>query len=154
MGIEVVHIADRADLAPVVARWMWQEWTRRDGHSLAGTTAWIAAHDARVGVNQCFVVLEDGVPAGAATLEAEDLDARPDLTPWLANVFVAPSHRGRGHAVRLVRRIEAAARESGVARLYLHTAAATGLYAGLGWSAIGGATHHGHEVTIMARDLS
>jgi hypothetical protein len=64
MGIEVVHIADRADPAPAVARWMSEEWTRRDGHTLAET----------------------------------------------------------------------------ISRL--------------GWSAIGGASHHGHEVTVMARDLS
>jgi GNAT superfamily N-acetyltransferase len=153
MRIDVVHIADRLDLAPAVAAWVWQEWGRHGGHTLAEETGWIAGHDARSGVNQCFVVVEDGVAAAVATLEEADLDERPDLSPWLANVFVAPGHRGRGHAARLVRQVEATARASGVARLYLHTESAAGLYVRLGWTEIGHATHRGHPVTIMARDL-
>jgi GNAT superfamily N-acetyltransferase len=82
-------------------------------------------------VPQGVVLLEDGAPAGTASLDHADLDTRPDLTPWLANVFVAPEFRGRGHARRLVRYIEAASRTGGGTEvLYLHTEDAMALYAG------------------------
>ena len=153
MEIDIVHIADRPDLAALAAGWMWGEWGQAEGRTPEQLTAWLAGHTARAGVNQAFVLLDGGIPAGTATLEADDLDPRPDLTPWLANVFVDPAFRSRGHAVRLVRHVEQAARRSGIGRLYLHTATAAGLYARLGWATIGQAVHHGHEVTIMARDL-
>jgi GNAT superfamily N-acetyltransferase len=89
-----------------------------------------------------------------ATLVNADLAARPDLTPWLADVRVDPPFRGRGHAARLVRHVEAACRAAGISRCYLHTEAAAEMYARLRWVAIGAAEHHGHAVTIMARDLS
>jgi hypothetical protein len=45
-----------------------------------------------------FILLADGEPVGTASLAAHDLDERPDLTPWLAGVFVDPHTRGQGYA--------------------------------------------------------
>jgi GNAT superfamily N-acetyltransferase len=153
MGIGIVNILDRPDLVAVVVPWLFEEWGRSQGESIEQLTAFVNGHGAREGVGQFWVLLADGVAAAVATLEVDDLGSRPDLTPWLANVLVEPSYRGRGHAVRLVRHVEAAARAAGLMRFYLHSESAAGLYARLGWVEIGHALHHGHPVTIMARDL-
>ena len=154
MGIEIVSIVDRPDLVGVAAAWQWEQWGRKNGAPLATVEAFIAAHIAVIGVPQCFVLLDGGVPAAVATLEAHDLDARPDLSPWLANLVVDPAFRGRGHAIRLVRHTEAACRAAGLPRLYLNTESAKELYGRLGWVDIGTAPHFDHVVTIMVRELA
>ena len=95
-------------------------------------------------------------PAGTASLAHDDLDSRPDLTPWLAGVYVPPTLRGRGHASALVRHVEGFARAAGVGTLWLYTWTAAPLYAGLGW-VHAGLEHEikrNHQVVLMRRDLA
>ena len=154
MAVEIVSIVDRPDLIEASAQWQWEQWGRRAGATMAQMVAFVAGHTATSGINQCFVLLDGGTPAGTVTTEAEDLAARPDLSPWLANLVVDEAFRGRGHANRLVRHVEAAFQAAGITPIYLNTEHAAGLYTRLGWIDIGTAPHNGHSVTIMRRDLT
>ncbi|MCW3473152.1 GNAT family N-acetyltransferase [Limobrevibacterium gyesilva] len=153
MDTRIVGIADRPDLVPVIAKWLWHEWGRREGRTLASTTAWLQRPMAALGPEQVFILLAEGAPAGTASLVHDDLDERRELTPWLASVYVPEAYRGRGYAARLVRRVEAACMEAGIATLWLHTEHAAALYARLGWQEAGAARDHGHPVSIMRRDF-
>ncbi len=125
---------------------------RMDGDTLAETEAAIAASTASLGPPQIFVLLMDGVPVGTASLLAEDLDERPDLSPWLANVFVVPEARGRGLAGLLVTAVEAAARAAAVPTLWLFTHDAERIYARAGWRRVEVFEHHGLPTVLMRRD--
>jgi GNAT superfamily N-acetyltransferase len=109
------------------------------------------------GPEESFVLLDpaSGAPAGTASLAHRDLDSRPDLTPWLAGVYVPPRFRGRGHATARVRHVERFAAAAGVARLWLYTNTAEPLYARLGWRRAGTerTRRRGVEVALMCRDL-
>ena len=153
MNLAIVTIADRPDLVPVVAGWLWDAFWRKRGHSLGEIEDLVAASHARVGPPQCFVLLADGAPAGTAGLIASDCDERPDLTPWLAAMFVAPAHRGRGHALTLVRTVEDAARAAGVSTLWLYTRTAQGLYDRAGWERVEEFAAAGQPAMLMRRDL-
>ena len=150
---EIVTVAQRPDLARAIAPWLWTEWERRLGRSLADTTASIAARTAAIGPEQCFILLDGAEPAATASLYRDDLDDRPDLTPWLAAVFVHPDFRGRGHALRVIAAVVAACRAAAIPTLWLHTEHAAELYARLGWEALGAADDAGHAVTLMRRHL-
>ncbi len=106
-----------------------------------------------LGVPQTFVLLSRDEPVGTASFLAADAPERPDLSPWLASVFVRPDARGRGFALRLIGDVEAAARAAGVETLWLYTHSAERLYAGLGWRRIGMFDRGGREATLMRRDL-
>jgi GNAT superfamily N-acetyltransferase len=108
------------------------------------------------GPEESFVLLDGDTPAGTASLAHDDLDSRPDLTPWLAGVYVPPAFRGRGHAAALVRHVEAAARAAGVGTLWLYTWTAAPLYARLGWVQTGleHEIKRNHQVVLMRRDLA
>jgi GNAT superfamily N-acetyltransferase len=108
---------------------------------------------AESGLEATFVRLNGDVPVATASLVNADLDARPDLSPWLGGVFVDPPFRGQGHAAALVRRVEDAARAAGIATLWLHTEHTAGLYAKLGWEAVGPEMDHQWAVTLMKREL-
>jgi GNAT superfamily N-acetyltransferase len=76
-----------------------------------------------------LVLLADGEPVGTASLVAHDLDERPDLTPWLAGMFVAPHARGQGHAARLIAAVEQEAAAASISTLWLYTNTAERVYA-------------------------
>ena len=131
--ITIVTLSERPDLLPVGARWAWQQW----GQSAGRTLEQVLKHGARyadpLSHDQAFLLLDDGVPAAMASFVASDLDTRPDLTPWLAGVYVDTPFRGRGHAVRVIRRVEHKAVETGATELWLYTWTAAPLYRRLGW---------------------
>jgi len=153
MALSLTTIADRPDLAEPVARWLWVEWGQGKGRPYDHTRAMIAGRTSRIGLEQCFVALEDGVPVGTASLAAEDADSRPDLTPWLASVFVVPDRRGRGYGRVLVAAVECAARLGGFSMIWLFTDKAASLCASLGWCPAGSVEDHGRRYLLMRRDL-
>lgn len=145
-------VSARPDLAPLAAAWTFDaffdpaEWTVE-----ALTASILAPGD---GPKDNFVLFEGDDPAGTAALVRSDLDARPDLTPWLAGVFVAPAFRGRGYARALVRRVEAFAAAAGIRQIWLYTLHAEPLYTGLGWERVGFEPDGGRQVVLMRRDLA
>jgi GNAT superfamily N-acetyltransferase len=149
---EVVTIADRPDLAPTVADWIYHEWGKHDGYSFEQTLEYISA--AGNPIPTTFVLLADGVPVGTSSLVAHDLDERPNLTPWLAGVFVAPEQRRKGYVIQLIQAVEAAAIAASVRTLWLHTVHARRIYAKGGWEPIEVVQRQGKPpVTLMRRDF-
>ncbi|AWB20110.1 N-acetyltransferase [Methylobacterium currus] len=150
----IVTTAERLDLVPVTARWRWEAFAQGQGRSLAEVTAAETAGSATAGpMPRTFVLLVDDEPVGMASLAAHDLELRPDLTPWLAGVFVAPQARRRGHAVRLVAAVEAEAVARGVPALWLYTRSAEALYARIGWRTVETVPYRERVYALMRRDL-
>jgi RimJ/RimL family protein N-acetyltransferase len=88
-------------LAPLVARWLLDAFGHPGSPSFEEMVALVLAPPE--GPEESFVLLDDtGEPAGTATLARRDLKSRPDLTPWLAGLFVEPAFRGRGYATEVV----------------------------------------------------
>jgi len=152
--IEIVLLADRPDLLPVVAGWVHGEW----GHQWPGSTpASVAAdvadycrHDA---LPLALVALHEGVCAGTASLRAHSAGFPEALTPWLVRVYVVPDRRGAGVGRALVRAAERVARSLDAETLYLCTPDRQSFYAELGWEPCGEGTYHGEAVTVMSRRL-
>ena len=154
MGFEFAAVSDRPELAPVVAAWLVDAFGYPGGRTVEEMTALILSPP--VGPEETFVLFDQGVPVGTASLAQQDLEARPDLTPWLAGVFVQPAFSGRGYATALVRRVEAFAVAASVPVLWLYTWTAEPLYARLGWRRAGLEMDQkrGREVVLMTRPLS
>ena len=134
------YLADRREFTPVLARWLHAEWGRlRPTETVAARTARLEGACGHRQVPTAFVAVteagDDGDPRplGCARLVACDLATRAELSPWLAGVFVAPAHRGRGVGAALVGRVIEEARVLGFPRLYLYTPGPGILYTRLGW---------------------
>lgn len=87
---------------------------------------------------------------GSAAIVANDMDTRPELTPWLASVFVAPAYRNQGIGSRLVTHVMQQVKAAGIARLYLFTPDRVSFYQRLGWQKLNQESYRGHSVTIMS----
>lgn len=152
--MQIEYLADHPSLIPELARLNFEQWGHfRPSETLEDRTRRLEASCGRGGVPSVVVALEDGALCGAAMLVAHDMDTRPELTPWLAGVYVVASCRGRGYGSALVRRIESEASAIGVRRLYLYTPDAMGLYAPLGWEVDERCEYLGQDVAVMSKPL-
>ncbi|WP_417329070.1 GNAT family N-acetyltransferase [Halomonas cupida] len=138
-----------------VAGWTFEAW----GHLSPARTrqSWredFAADCGATGVPSVFVAERAGIPAGTASLVVDDMSIRPDLTPWLASVYVIEEQRSQGIASALVRRVEEEAQSCDIATFYLYTPDQQALYRRLGWLDVEEVDYRGERVTIMRRQLS
>jgi RimJ/RimL family protein N-acetyltransferase len=150
----IVSTADRPELAAITARWRWEAFFRGGQHSFEDILSG-AQQTAEQGPSmpRTFVLLADNEPIGTASLAAYDLEERPDLTPWLAGVYVVPQVRGQGHAARLIAAVENHSAALGMPVLWLYTNSAERIYARAGWKTVETVQHNGKPFALMRRDL-
>jgi GNAT superfamily N-acetyltransferase len=151
--LNVVSTAERPDLVPTVAGWVWGEFWRGHGHTLEETLAAVSETVTARDLPQTYILLADGRPVGTASLAAKDLEERPELTPWLAGVFVEPESRGKGYAARLVAAVEGVCVKRSIATLWLYTRTAERIYARCSWRTVEIVVHNGKTYALMRRDL-
>ena len=133
----IEYLADRREFITTVARWLYEEWGHLRSHETIDDR--VKRVDRACGHQQIpttFVAIQDNKPVGIASLVKHDILTRPELSPWLAGVFVPREHRRRGIGAALVERVVAEARSLGVPRLYLYTPGSGILYLRLGWSVV------------------
>jgi predicted N-acetyltransferase YhbS len=148
--MDIGYLADHMQWAPVLARWhhrAWGEllpdWTAE--HALAE----LRSHTGRASIPTTLVAFDGDEPLGSVSLVPEDAPGLADATPWLASLYVAPAHRGRGIGRDLVRRAVAEAARMGVPRLHLYTPRHEGFYRALGWQPMARVRLGGSEVSVL-----
>lgn len=134
--IAIQRLAECPDAAPAAALWLYAEW----GHRYPGRTPDMAIALFRQRANSdrmpmAWIASDGAVPVATASLTAVET-ADDEHGPWVGGVYVVPSHRGRGVALRLMATLEAAAPGLGARRLLL-SAAAPALYLRLGYRPTG-----------------
>jgi len=153
--MQIEYLVDYPEYISELARLHFDEWSYLyPGESLEGRIARLRSSCGRNAIPSVVVALEDGELLGSAMLVAHDMDSRPQLTPWLAGVFVKPQCRGKGTGSALVRRIEAEAHSLGVSTLYLYTPHTESLYERLGWSVTERCEYRNTNVVVMSKELA
>jgi len=105
-------------------------------------------------VPSVLVAVLKGELLGSANLVASDLPPRPELTPWLAQLFVAPTRRRAGVGAALACAILERARQCGHPRVYLYTSGTLPqYYSRLGWRVVERLASLERERTVMVYDL-
>lgn len=150
----IEHLERHRDAVPMVAMWAQKQW----GHlapevTLEQRTALFAQRATAGRIPEMLVAVADGQVVGMASIVANDLSTRPDLTPWMASVYVIPGLRGRGIGSLLVQAILNEARQMGLTRLYLITPDKMAFYARLGWREMEWVAYRGEMVMVMYHDL-
>lgn len=152
--MRIVYLADYPEFIPELAVLHFAEWSYlHPGETLEGKKDYLRSNCSRNGVPTFVIAVEGAALVGSASLIAQDMDDHPELTPWLADVFVKPGYRGKGVATSLIQRIESEARSAGISSLFLYTPDAADLYRRLGWEAVEQCVYKGTDVVIMARTI-
>ena len=152
--IEIVDLKDSADCLPTLALWHQGEWSDLN----PGETIQHRIERMQLYLDDNFIpstfVAKDKTILGSASIVSNDMETRPDLSPWLASVYVAPEHRQNGIGRLLVLHVMSRAKTEGINKLYLFTTDKKGYYQKLGWDINSIVQYHGHEVTIMQTTLN
>ena len=101
MDCTVSYLADHPQYVTQLAPWLHAEWGWfTPGSTLEDRIAKLHAHRTRDELPLAVVAELQGALVGTAALRASDMDTRPELTPWLASVYVAPWARRAGVGTR------------------------------------------------------
>ena len=147
----VIHsICDHLDVIPTIAQWHWREWGDADPDgSLQTWTAGLESRTERDAVPTIFVAFAQDEPIGSVVLVENDMRSHPELSPWLAGLYVVPAQRRSGVGTALTQHAMDQAFGFGVSSLFLHTASAASLYARLGWVSKYRERYEGNDVDVM-----
>lgn len=104
-------------------------------------------------VPSTWVLVAGTTVMGSVSVIEHDLDSRPELTPWLANLWVDQEWRGRGLGKQLVLHACEQGRQRGLERLYLYTPEHAAFYQALGWETLAVSTKSGVAITLMSKLL-
>lgn len=151
----IVYLADHREHIPRLAKLLHQEFGREHPNaSPAGQILKLKRRSNRGKIPTTFVALSGDELLGSASLIDHEITSHPELTPWLAAVYVRPKYRRQGIGSRLVRRVEEEAKALGVSRLYLFTPDMEKFYETLGWRTIIEERYRGQDITIMTQKMS
>jgi GNAT superfamily N-acetyltransferase len=151
--LQIEQLSQHPDLLPTIAGWIYNEWwTEVEGANVGTLTELLRAHLTADQIPLTLVASLERSPVGTATLLAHDVETEewPDLSPWLAAVYVMPKYRRRGVGAALINAIVEKAAALGVGMLYLSTVEGEEFYADLGWQVL----HKSEDKVVMSRSIA
>jgi predicted N-acetyltransferase YhbS len=153
--VQIELLADRPEFIPSLAEWHFREWAYlRPGDSVANRIRILHERSGRRDLPITFVASSGTELLGSAMLMHHEMDTRPQYTPWVAGVFVAPAQRQRGIGRALTQHVISEAAARGFARVYLFTPSAEAFFSHLGWSIVERTRYRDANVTIMSRQVA
>ena len=148
--MKIVDIKECPEHLEQVCDWHQAEWSHLNpGQSWEDRLVLMKEDLKDAAVPSTYVAIEGDILLGSAAILASDMAIHKELTPWLASVFVGPTHRRQGIGTELVKYIMQVAKDNGESALYLYTPDAKAFYARLGWKVWSQLQYHGEDVTIM-----
>ncbi|MGY6274297.1 GNAT family N-acetyltransferase [Methylomonas sp. MgM2] len=151
--MRILNLKDESRHIEKLAEWHQRQWAALNpGQTLEQRIAYMQAY-LNEGLVPSTFIAEGPELMGSAAIIAKDMDTKPDWTPWLASVFVAPKYRNRGVGSRLVEHVMQQAQDAGIDRLFLFTPDRVSFYQRLGWTMLAEEAYRGHTVTVMTADL-
>jgi len=137
-NLELIRLEEcEGDVFETVVDWNYNWWGSPRGESREQVRYLIAHSVCRDRLPQTFVAMDGETPVGMYQFSmTDDLYGRPDLYPWLINVYVPEEHRGKNICRFMMERVAETAKNAGLDTLYLYTSH-VGLYEKFGWKLIG-----------------
>ncbi len=153
--MEIVPLADKKEHIHELAELHHAEWKHLNPSlSLEERTEAIAEAAGRESIPSIFIAISGSQLVGSAALVENDMDTRPDLSPWLAAVYVKKAFRHQGIAKELIARCEEEAVRSHANAWYLYTEFASKFYEKLGWNHMERCEYKGVMVDVMCKQLN
>lgn len=154
LACSISDLRQRPEFFDSVADRIWRAWWEPNGHPLATITGRLEENMRDTPIPLALVAHHGSSFLGTASVIASDLDERPELTPWVAAVWVEESARGQGIGAALVDAAAHASFTLGFRRAYLCARARmTGFYERLGWTLI---EHRvgPHQLNVFVREAA
>lgn len=119
----------------VMTMWMYQWWGEKEGYSVEEIAHMMTHSVNSVRLPQTYTIWLEGKLVGMYQFSLHDLECRPDIYPWLCNVYIVPEARGKGILYDVMAHVKQYMIEKNWSALYLFTTYKE-LYEKLGWQFI------------------
>lgn len=124
------------DNLEIMANWMYEWWGKEEGYTYDGVKCYMGHSFQKDRLPKTYGLFHNGRIVGMFQFTYEDLEVRPDIYPWLANLYVDEKYRNKGIARILLQKVKEIAKSStNFNELYLFTKH-IGLYEKFGWEYI------------------
>ena len=120
------------DHLDTITNWMYNWWGKPEGYLYETVYACMSHSLQENRLPQTFGLFLDGTLIGMYQFTMGDLFPRPDIYPWLANVYIEEPYRGCGYGRFLLNSVKETAAKVGLKELYLFTIH-DNLYEKFGW---------------------
>ena len=152
--MQVVYLADCPQYITVLAKWCHEQWGYLNPNR---TLAEVEINFSELlnldRIPFALVVIDGGKAIAMASLDLQDMDVYPDLTPWLASVYVVPAHRKKGIGSKIVKAVLEKAKQHHVKKVYFFTMDQEHWYAKMGFQVLQKTNYHNEDVTVMVLDF-
>lgn len=137
MNFEIKQLIDIDELTlNTITNWMYNWWGIKNGHSFDGVKCFMEHSLQKDRLPQTYGLFIDNKIIGMFQLTYEDLNVRPDIYPWLANVYIDEEYRKKGYGRKLLESVKEIAKSKlNFKELYLYTKH-NNLYEKFGWKYI------------------
>ncbi|MBQ8037677.1 MAG: GNAT family N-acetyltransferase [Proteobacteria bacterium] len=135
MEIQLLEDIDEATL-DMMSGWLYNWWGQAENYSLEAVKTYLRYGMQTQRLPMTFGCFDGDRLVGMYQLQWSDLFVRPDLYPWLANVYVDTAHRKCGYGGAMLKSVGAMLRRyTSFRECYLYTTH-TALYEKYGWQFI------------------
>lgn len=156
-SITLAFLADNKEYIPELAQEVFSQWEimyTKQGKGPKKLEAQMLDRAVTDSIPLTMIALDGNTLVGSVTIKAQDFASRPELSPWIAAVFVLPKYRNRGIGSKLVLHAEAVAKEKfNIDKIYLYTGSASELYKKLGYETIEEVDRGDKILTVMEKGL-
>ena len=91
----------------IMTNWMYNWWGKKDGYTFEKVKYYMKHSMQKDRFPQTYGLFLDNKIIGMYQFTLEDLDVRPDIYPWLANVYIDEQYRNKGYARKLLENVKA-----------------------------------------------
>ena len=148
--MKIINLADAPEHIPTIAAWHQAQWGYLNpGGTLESRIERMQRFLKGAAIPAMYICVDGKHLVGTAALVESDMDSHPELSPWLASVYVNPAYRKRGVGAALVKHVVKQASANGYSLLYLFTPDQAKFYRELGWEFIAQESYRGGEATLM-----
>lgn len=117
----------------IMTNWMYNWWGKEDGYTFDSVKCFLEHSFLKDRLPKTFGLFHNGRIIGMFQFTYEDLEVRPDIYPWLANLYVDEEYRNKGIGRILLEKVNEISKTSlNFNELYLFTKH-IGLYEKFGW---------------------
>jgi predicted N-acetyltransferase YhbS len=155
MSVTIHLLSERPEALPQVASWLFSEWGHlTEGNSLEKTVIRLQKSLQCDQMPLTLVACNGKEPLGTVSLIEIDMTTRPELTPWLASLYVEKEFRKKGVASLLIESVLEEAKKLNIPKLYLFTHDQQNFYSHRGWIKFEDVEYRKQRVTIMTKEIA
>lgn len=135
--IEVKQIIELDDkMLDTISTWMYNWWGKDDGDTYEEVKCFMIHSILKDRLPQTYGLFLNEEIIGMYQFSYEDLSIRPDIYPWLANVYIDEKYRNNGYCRKMMETVKTNAKNNlDFKEIYLYTKH-IGLYEKFDWEFI------------------